>query len=72
MIISTLSTDSEITNQIWEVRVSWPGWFDMELANNNIVADKGLNPFDGFAAECVHLCPQGEECTSSSWGDSKM
>ena len=32
----------------------------------------GLNLFDDCAAECVHLCPQEEECTFSSWGDSKM
>ena len=28
--------------------------------------------FDECAARCVHLFPQEEECTSSSWGDSKM
>ena len=32
----------------------------------------GLNLFDEFAAEFVDLCPQEEECTSSSCGDSKM
>ena len=32
--------------------------------------DKGLNLFDECAARCVHAAPQ--ECTSSSWGDSKM
>ena len=32
--------------------------------------DKGLNLFDECAARCVHASPQ--ECTSSSWGDSKM
>ena len=31
---------------------------------------KGLNLFDECAARCVHLSPQ--ECTSSSWGDSKI
>ena len=36
------------------------------------MADKGLNLSDDFAAECVHLCPQEEGCTSSSWGHSKM
>ena len=36
------------------------------------MVDEGLNPFDECAAECVHLCPQEEESTSSSWGDSKM
>ena len=35
------------------------------------MADKGSNPFDECAAQWVHLCPQEEECTSSSWGDSK-
>ena len=40
--------------------------------HNNIVADKGLNLFHECAAECVHLSSQEEECTSSSWGDSKM
>ena len=36
------------------------------------MSDKGLNLFDECAAECVHLCPQEELCTSSSWGDNKM
>ena len=40
--------------------------------HNNIVADKGLNLFDECAAECVHLCHQEEECTSSALGDSEM
>ena len=30
------------------------------------MVDEGLNPFDECAAECVHLCPQEEESTSSS------
>ena len=36
------------------------------LGHDNIVAYKGLNLFDECAAECVHLYPQEEECTSSS------
>ena len=36
------------------------------------MVDTGLNTFVECAAECVHLCPQEEECTYSSWGDSKM
>ena len=36
------------------------------------MTDKGFNLFDECAARCVHLFPQEEECTSSSWGDSKM
>ena len=36
------------------------------------MAEKGLNLFDECAAEYVHLYPQEEEWTSSSWGDSKM
>ena len=36
------------------------------------MVDKGLNLCDECAAECVHLCPQEEECTSSSRRDSKM
>ena len=35
------------------------------------MAGKGLNLFDECAAECVYLCPQGEEWTSSSWGSSR-
>ena len=35
--------------------------------HNNIEAGKGLNLFDDCAAECVYLCHQEEECTSSSW-----
>ena len=30
------------------------------------MADKVLNLFDESTAECVYLCPQEEECTSSS------
>ena len=40
------------------------------------MTEKGFNIFDECAAICVHLFPQEEECeeecTSSSWGDSKM
>ena len=36
------------------------------------MTDKGLNLFDDCAAECVYLCPQEEDCTSSSWGYSKI
>ena len=36
------------------------------------MAEKDPNIFDECVAECVHMCPQKEECTSSSWGDSKM
>ena len=36
------------------------------------MTDKGFNIFDECAARCVHLFPQEEECTSSSWEDSKM
>ena len=34
--------------------------------------DKGFNLFDKCAARCAHLFPQEEQCSSSSWGDSKM
>ena len=36
------------------------------------MTDKGLNLFDEWAAICVNLSPQEEECSSSLWGDSKM
>ena len=36
------------------------------------MTDKGFNIFDECATRCVHLFPEGEECTSSSWGESKM
>ena len=36
------------------------------------MVEKDLNLFDECVAECVHLCPQVEECISSTWGDSKM
>ena len=36
------------------------------------MTDKGLNLFDECASRCVHLSPQEKECTSSSWGNSKM
>ena len=34
--------------------------------------DKGFNRFGEYATRRLPLFPQGEECTSSSWGDSKM
>ena len=34
--------------------------------------DKGFNLFDECATRYVHLFPQEEKCTSSSWGDSEM
>ena len=36
------------------------------------MTDKSFTRFDECTARCVHLFPQQEECTSSSWGDSKM
>ena len=33
-----------------------------------MISDKGLNLFDECAAECVHLCPQEEECLFFLWG----
>ena len=36
------------------------------------MTDKGLNLFDDCATECVYLCPQEEDCTSSSRGCSKI
>ena len=33
---------------------------------------KEFNIFDECATRYEHLFPQEEECTSSSWGDSKM
>ena len=35
-------------------------------------ADKVLNLFDKFAARGEHPSPQEGECTSFSWGGSKM
>ena len=36
------------------------------------MTDKGFSLFDECAARFVHLFPQEEECSSSSWGDSEM
>ena len=36
------------------------------------MTDKRFNLFDDCAVRCVHLSPEEEECTSSSWWDSKM
>ena len=33
--------------------------------------DIGFDLFNECAARCVHLFPQEEECTSSSWGTIK-
>ena len=35
----------------------------MYLGVSNIVTDKGLNLFDGFAARCVHMSPQEKSAT---------
>ena len=40
--------------------------------HTNMITDKGFNLFYEFAGRCVHLFPQEEECTSSSWRDCKM
>ena len=34
--------------------------------------DKGFNIFNECTSRCVHLSPQEEDWTSSSWGYSKM
>ena len=36
------------------------------------MAGKSLNLLDECVATCVYLPSQEEECTSSSWGDSRM
>ena len=36
------------------------------------MADNSLNLFDECVAEYIHLCPQKEEYTCSSWRDSKI
>ena len=36
------------------------------------MAERGLNLFYECAADCVHLRPQEEECTSSFWRYSKL
>ena len=36
------------------------------------MTDKGFNLFDECVTKYVHLSPQEEECTFSSWVDSKM
>ena len=36
------------------------------------MTDKGGKLFDKCAVICVHLFPQAEECTSSSWEVSKI
>ena len=38
----------------------------------NIMTDKEFNLFDGYGITCVHQFPQEEECTTSTWGDSKI
>ena len=45
-------------------------FFDVLPRYANIMTDKGFKLFDDCAARCVHLSPEEEECTSSSWGDS--
>ena len=40
--------------------------------HTNIMADKAFNVLDECADRCVHLFPQEEKSTSSSWGDSEI
>ena len=62
-----------------------PGNYEMQNAKVNFLAvclvvlffflnvlTRHTNLFGECAARCVHLSLQEEECTSSSWGDSKM
>ena len=66
LLCQTTSTINTAKFLVWVFPIQqWP-------YDNNIVAEKGLNLFDECAAEYVHLYPQEEEWTSSSWGDSKM
>ena len=37
-----------------------------------MMTDKGLNIFEDCNVECVHVCPQEEWFTPSSWEDNKM
>ena len=46
--------------------------FYVLVRHANIITDKGFNLLDECAPRCVDLFPQEEECTSISWGDSKM
>ena len=46
-------------------------FFNVLSRHANIMTNKGFNIFDDCAARCVHLPPQEEECTFSSWGDTK-
>ena len=40
--------------------------------HTNIMIDKWFDLFDACAVKYIHLSPQEEKCTSSSWGDSKI
>ena len=47
-------------------------FFYIFLRHTNIMTDKEFNPYDEYAARCVHQFPQEKEYTFSSSGDSKM
>ena len=63
-ITSTITTVKFLVCIFFQIQ-QWP-------CHNNIVTDKGLNLFEDCTPECVYLCPHEEECTSFSWGHSKM
>ena len=67
-IITVKSLQQE--NQWWS-NLSCSLVFHVLLRHTTRMIGEGFNLFDECAARCVHLFPQ-EECTSSSWGDSKM
>ena len=47
-------------------------WVQQQPWHSNVMPDKDLNLFDEYSAECVHVCPQKEERTFSSWGTVKV
>ena len=46
-------------------------FFNVLSRHASIMTNKGFNLFDDCAVRCVHLFPEEEEYTFSSWGDSK-
>ena len=71
-VISSITFKSLPQENQWRGSLSRILAFYVLRRHPYLMIDKRFNLFDECAARCVHLFPQEEECTSSSWGDSTM
>ena len=67
LIIKSLHSEDQ-----WRSILSCILVLDVLLGHTKKMADKVFNRFDECTGRCIHLFPQEEECSSCSWGDSKI